>query len=239
MRRYRARRAAPGHVRAALRLAAVLALAAPTLAAAGNPFSLIGETFSDWKDRLFGRGRPTTTVVNAPASGPVMLRPGHPLRVRIDANAPQSDFAKGRSRYRVIELPEYLEHAALRVQVVAEDNPDGRGHAVFKPFLYVLNEDDSPRAPIEVTPLHLDIRPFRRTRLLGCTTLDGVRRFVVTTQPDAIGKSYEEEVRAAVTASSRGGFYYSTDAVKIKLPYAATGTLILDVSVEREKGAGC
>ena len=57
-------------------------------------------------------------------------------------DAPQRDFVKGKSRYRVIELPVELEHAAVRVQVLAQRNESGHGNAVFKPMFYVLGDGD-------------------------------------------------------------------------------------------------
>lgn len=215
-------------------LAAILHAAHAT---AANPLALIGETFSDWKARLFGSHAPA--VVDAPAQGPVLLQPAHPQRVAIGTDAPERDFAKGRSHYRIIEFPHELEHAALRVQVIAQRNRHGRGNAVFKPLFYALGDHDEVRDPVEAKPLHLDIRPFRRTRLLGCVTLDGARRIAVATAAATVGKSYESEVRDAVKAPTPGGFYYSTDAVKVKLPYAATGELILQVTPEAASGKGC
>jgi hypothetical protein len=224
------------HRRNALAFALILA-ASP--AGAANPLDLIGETYSQWKERLFGSGHPTPDVVDAPGSGPIAMEPGHPLRVQVADDAPERDFAKGKSRYREIELPNELEHAAVRVQVVAEPNKKGRGNVVFKPLLYVFAEGDSLRDPVEAKPLHLDMRPFRRTRLLGCVTLDKVQRFALATAPDTVGKSYEGEVRDAVSAPTPGGFYYTTDAVKAKLPYAETGTLILEVTAAPAAGKGC
>ncbi|HEX5122811.1 MAG TPA: hypothetical protein VFV97_06150, partial [Rhodanobacteraceae bacterium] len=206
------------------------------VAAASNPLAAIGETFSDWKDRLFGKPKP---VVEAPAEGAIAMTPDHPTRLRIDKAAPERDFPKGKSRYRIIDLPEDLDHAAVRVQVTAMPREHAFGHEVFKPFLYTLNADDTVRDTIEVKPLHLDIRPFKRTRLLGCATLDKVGRFAVATEPDIVGKSYESEVRDAIKAPTQGGFYYATDAVKVKLPYADTGELTLEVTKEPAPGKGC
>ena len=214
----------------------VLALAVVAPASASNPLAAIGETFSDWKDRLFGKPVPT---VDAPAEGPVALQPRHPTRVRIDKAAPERDFPKGTSRYRVVDLPGELDHAAIRVQITALPREGAFGHEVFKPFLYTLNDDDSVRDTIEVKPLHLDIRPFRRTRLLGCATLDKVERFAIATEPGVVGKSYESEVRDAIKAPTQGGFYYATDAVKVKLPYSATGELVLEITPESAPGKGC
>jgi hypothetical protein len=95
------------------------------------------------------------------------------------------------------------------------------------------------RKPVEAKPLNLDIRPFRRTRLLACVTLDRVRRFAVATTPEAAGKSYESELREAVKAPTPGGFYYTTDALKTKLPFALTGELILEITAEGASGQGC
>jgi hypothetical protein len=204
-----------------------------------NPLALITETYSQWKERLFGSGHAAPAVIDAPASGPIAMQVGHPQRLKIDGKADERDFPKGKSRYRVIELPEELEHAALRMQVMAQSNDHGHGNMVFKPYFYVLGDDDAVHDPVEAKPLHLDIRPFRRSRLLGCVKLDKVKRFAVATLPEVVGKSYESEVRDAVKAPTPGGFYYSTDAVKVKLPYAATGTMILEVTAEAKSGEGC
>jgi hypothetical protein len=213
----------------------LLIAAIPLQALAANPISVITETFSDWKSRLFGKSH---EVVDAPAEDPIALTPAHPMRVRITTDTPERDFAKGKSRYRIVELPADMEHAAVRVQVAALPREKGFGNEVFKPYFYPL-EDDTARDAIEVKPLHLDIRPFRPTRLLGCVTLDKVQRFAIATAADVVGKSYESEVREAVKAPTQGGYYYATDAVKVKLPYAATGELILEVTSEPETGKGC
>lgn len=206
--------------------------------AAANPISFVTETFSDWRDRLFGKGHPTPQVVDAPASGVIEIKPGQPVRLSVGDDAPQRDFAKGSSRYREIELPQSLEHAAVRVQVVAQRGKE-HGNTVFKPLFYVHGEGDSLRDPVEVKPLHVDIRPFRKTRLLGCVTLEGVQRFAVATDASAVGKSYVSEVREAVKAPTQNGFYYTTDAIKARLPYAATGTIILEVTAEKDAKSGC
>ena len=220
-----------------LRSALVTAtLAYSGVAAAANPFDLIGETFSDWKDRLFGKPAP---MIDAPAEGPVAIEPAKLTRLRIDEAAPERDFPKGKSRYRVVDLPATFEHASVRVQITALPRDGAFGHEVFKPFFYTLNDDDTVRDTIEVRPLHLDIRPFKRTRLLGCATLDKVDRFAIATEPAVVGKSYESEVRDAIKAPTQGGFYYATDAVKVKLPYAATGELVLEITKEPAAGKGC
>lgn len=208
-------------------------------ACAINPLRAIGETFSDWKERLFSSEQDKPQVVDAPSHGPIALQPGHPVRFGVMGDSPEREFAKGASHYRIIELPQELAHASLRVQVVAQSNAKARGRTVFKPLFHVLDGDDKARAPVEVKPLHLDIRPFRRTRLLGCITLDNVRRFAVATTPEVVGKAYQSEVREAVKAPTKGGFYYSTDAVKLHLPYAATGVLILEVTAEKASSTGC
>jgi hypothetical protein len=234
-----------GDTRRALRACVFRAAAQASLAAfatcsialaAPNPFAMIGETFSDWKDRLFGKPKP---MLEAPAEGAIALKPDHPTRFRIDKAAPEREFPKGKSRYRIVELPEDFDHAAVRVQITALPRENAFGHEVFKPFLYTLNADDTVRDTVEVKPLHLDIRPFRRTRLLGCATLDKVGRFAIATEPAVVGKSYESEVRDSIKAPTQGGFYYATDAVKVKLPYAETGELTLEVTKEPAAGKGC
>jgi hypothetical protein len=138
-------------------------------ASAANPLSAIGETFSDWKDRLFGKPNPT---VDAPADGTISLEAKRPMRVKINKATPERDFPKGKSRFRIVDLPAGIEHAAVRVQITAMPRDGAFGHEVFKPYFYTLNADDTVRDTIEVKPLHLDIRPFRSTRLLGCGTLE-------------------------------------------------------------------
>lgn len=219
------------------RIAAVV-LGAWAGAAVAGPLHFVTETFSDWRERLFGKGHPAPEVVDAPASGDITLEPGHPVRLRVGSDAPERDFAKGHSRYREIVLPSKLAHAAVRVQVVAQRGKQ-HGNTVFKPLLYVHGESEDFRDPVEVKPLHVDIRPFRKTRLLGCITLDDVQRFAVATDASVVGKSYVSEVREAVKAPTQNGFYYTTDAIKARLPYAATGTLILEVTAEKEAKAGC
>ena len=206
---------------------------------AANPLRFVSETFGEWKERLFGTSRAEVSETRAPSEGPVPLVPGTRVHIDIDAQAPERKFAKGESHFRIVELPEELEHAAVRVQVIAGRNPNGRGHAVLKPLLYVYGDGDEVRDPVEVAPLHLDIRPFRKSRLLGCVPLDKVHRMAIATAADAVGKSYESEVREAVKAPTQYGFYYSTDAVKVKLPYAATGSVILEVTKAEKTGAGC
>lgn len=206
--------------------------------AGANPIERVGETFSQWKDRLFGKGHPAPEAIRAPASGVVALVPGQPVRLRISEDTPQRELAKGKSRYREIELPTTFAHAVLRVQVVAQRGKE-RGNTVFKPIIYVQGEGSQLAAPIEVKPLHLDIRPFRKTRLLGCVKLADVHRFMIATDAGAIGKSYVSEVREAIKAPTANGFYYSTDAIKAHLPWAATGTLILEISAAREGQSEC
>ena len=216
---------------------ALSSLATVSIAAsAANPLAVIGETFSDWKDRLFGKPKPT---VDAPADGIVSLAPKQPTRVRISKATPERDFPKGKSHFRIVDLPAGIEHAALRVQITAIARDGAFGHEVFKPFLYTLNADDTVRDAIEIKPLHLDIRPFRSTRLLGCATLENVERFALATEPEVVGKSYESEVRDSIKAPTQGGYYYATDAVKVKLPFAATGEVVLEITQEAQAGKGC
>jgi hypothetical protein len=190
-----------------------------------------------WKERLFGT--PDPPPVDAPASGVILLAPGRPQRLLVDGAAPQRKFPKGASRYRMIELPRTYAHASLQVRVLARPRSEGRGNSVFRPIIYVVDDAEKVTDTIEVKPLHLDIRPFRRTRLLACIKLEDVRRFAVATTPKMVGKSYETEVRDSLRAPTRGGFYYRTDAVKVKLPYAATGELVLEVTGQSTAGKGC
>lgn len=218
----------------------VVAMAMVSLhAVAANPLTVVGETWSHWKERLFGSGHRTPATIDAPARGPIALLPGHPQRLHVDSDAPERDFSKSSSHYRLIELPRELEHAAVRIQVIAQKKGHGRGHVVFKPLLYVLGDDDKPRDLVVAQPVHLDIRPFRRTRLLGCVTLEKVQRFAVATAADAVDKSYESEVRDAIKAPTQYGFQYSTDAVKVNLPYATSGVLVIEVTEGKSAGTGC
>lgn len=195
--------------------------------------------FVEWKERLFG-ARPTAAdVKEAPLDGVVVLGLGQAERIRIGRDTPQRDFPQGTSRYREIELPREIANAAIRIQVVAKRNPNGRGNIVFKPVLYVLNDDGSVRDSRPADPLYLDIRPFKPTRLLSCVSLEDVRRFALATTPESIGKSYESKAREKLNAPSRAGFYYATDAVKVKLPYAETGEFVIELVEQDELGSEC
>lgn len=191
----------------------------------------------EWKERLFGT--PDPPPVDAPASGVILLSPGRPERLLIDGAAPKREFPQGTSRFRMIELPRTFAHATLQVRVLARARSRGRGNSVFRPVVYVLDDAEKVKDTVEVKPLHLDIRPFQRTRLLACVKLDDVRRFAIATTPKMVGKSYETEVRDSLKAPTRGGFYYRTDAVKVKLPYAATGELVLEITEQSRAGKGC
>lgn len=199
---------------------------------AANPFTL-------WKDRLFGEKPSSPRVSRAPDEGVVVLGFDRPERILIGADAEQRDFPKGKSRFREVELAREFKNIAVRVQVIAESNPQGRGNAVFKPILYVLDDAGKVRDSTLVEPLQIDIRPFKPTRLLACVNLENVRRFAVATPASAPGKFYESKSRDKVRAASKGGFYYSTDAVKVQLPYVETGKLVIEVTRVNKKGEGC
>lgn len=224
-----------GHSRASLPRACRLLL--PTVLFAGSAFAT--NPFMVWKDRLFGE-RPSSPRVNeAPDAGVVVLGFDRPVRIVVGTDAEQEEFPKGKSRYREIELSREFEHVAVRVQVLAGSNPQGRGNAVFMPILYVLDDAEKVRDTVTVDPLQIDIRPFKPTRLLACVNLEKVRRFAVATPASAPGTFYESKSRDKVKAASKGGFYYSTDAVKVQLPYVETGELIIEVTRVNKKGEGC
>ncbi len=199
---------------------------------AANPFTL-------WKDRLFGERPSSPRVSRAPDDGVVVLGFDRPERILVGPDAEQREFPKGNSRFREIELSREFQHVAVRVQVIAENNPRGRGNSVFKPVLYVLDDDGKVRDTALVEPLQIDIRPFKPTRLLACVNLEKVRRFALATPASAPGKFYESKSRDKLKASSKGGFYYSTDAVQVQMPYVETGELIIEVAHVDKKGDGC
>lgn len=201
-------------------------------AQAANPLTI-------WKDRLFGDHPSKPRTRQAPDQGVVLLGLDRPEHVRVGLDAEQREFPKGRSRYREIELQREFEQVAVRVQVIADNNPNGRGNAVFKPVLYVLDDKEKVTDSTVVEPLEIDIRPFKPTRLLACVNLQNVRRFVIATPASAKDKFYASHSRDKLKVSSKGGYYYSTDAVQARLPYAETGELIIEVSRVKKKGEGC
>ena len=204
---------------------------APSVAGA-NPFV-------EWKERLFGSRPSAPELPRAPDEGVVVLGVDRPQRLRIGPETPQRNFPQGTSRYREIELPREFENVAVRIQVIAARNRKGRGNSVFKPVLYLLNEDGSIRDSRPADPLYLDIRPFKPTRLLSCVSLEDVRRFALATTPDAVGKSYESKARDKLKTPAKAGFYYSTDPVKVKLPYAETGEFIIELTEQGANGEAC
>ncbi|SFN25734.1 hypothetical protein [Dokdonella immobilis] len=206
-------------------------MSAPT-ASAANPFVA-------WKDRLFGARPVHSPVRESNPEGVVVLGVDRPEHLRILGDSDQREFPQGKSRFRELELQREFEHVALRVQVIARSNPHGRGNAVFKPVIYLLDDRGEVRESKAVEPLYLDIRPFRPTRLLACVPLEKVRRFAVATPASALGTSYESKSRDKVSAKSKGGFYYATDPIKVNLPYVETGELIVEVVRANRKGEGC
>lgn len=212
-------------------LGLLLALSAVS-ASAANPFVA-------WKERLFGARPANSPVREAPDDGVVVLGFDRPEHIAIKRDSEQREFPEGKSRFREIELSREFEHVALRVQVIAESNPHGRGNAVFKPIIYLLGEDGSVRESKPVEPLYLDIRPFHPTRLLACVPLDKVRRFAIATPAKAVGQSFQSNARDKVKAPSKGGFYYTTDPVNVYLPFVDTGEMIVEVTRSASKDEGC
>jgi hypothetical protein len=218
--------------RPTVQLLVILIACFAQVAHAGNPFV-------EWKERLFGARPAAPEAKDAPSEGVIVLGIDRPERLRIDGEAPSRDFPQGKSRYREIELPRDLDNVAVRIQVIAQRNERGRGNSVYKPVFYLLNDDGSVRDSRPADPLYLDIRPFKPTRLLSCVSLEGVRRIALATTPDAVGKAYESKARDKLSAPTKANFYYSTDPVKVKLPYADTGEFIVEVTEESEPGVGC
>jgi len=172
----------------------------------------------------------------APKPGVVTARPGavtlladQPTRLPVDAGAPEAELPRGRSYFRRIELVKPLDEALIEVRVIAQD-AGGKQRTVFKPLFYLLDDEGGVRETVVVDPLNIDIRPFQPTALIGCVKVGQLSRFLVATTEKDIGGHFESGSRSSVKAASKGGFYYSTEAVKVKLPYAATGELVLTVS---------
>lgn len=221
----------------AFRIAATIFVLLAALSGFADPAQ--ANPLTEWKKRLFGQRPAASPVRDAVAEGPIVLGPERPERVVIDANAPERDFPEGRSRYREIELPREYAHAALRVQVIAQPRSKGHGNGVFKPILYLLGDDGRLGKTVKVEPLLLDIRPFQPTRLLACVPLEKVRRFALATPSNADSHSYQSAARDKVNASSKKGFYYSTDTVKATLPYDEVGQVVLEFTSESAEGKGC
>jgi hypothetical protein len=201
-------------------------------ASAANPLTV-------WKERLFGRDGAEPVVRDAPDEGVVVLGLNRPERIHVDTRNGSRKFPKGESHFREIELSREYEHIAVRVQVIATSNPKGRGNAVYKPILYVLDDKGEVRAEKLVEPLHLDIRPFKPTRLLACVTLDKVRRLALATPDVALKKSFQSDSRSKLKSSNKSAFYYSTDAVKVQMPFIDSGDIVLEVISATKKGEGC
>lgn len=218
------------------RLAAVglisFSLAAPGAAVGGNPLA-------EWTERLFGGRAGSSKVATAPPEGVVVLDLDRPERVRVEADADQRDFPKGRSRYRELELPREYAHVAVRLQVISRPNPEGRGNTAFKPVIYVLDDNGNVRETRDAEPLRIDIRPFRPTRLLACIPLENVRRLALATPLSAVGKYFQSAPRDKIKAPTSGGFHYETNSIKANLPYADTGELVVEVARAGGKGEGC
>ncbi|MBL8296734.1 MAG: hypothetical protein JNN30_00165 [Rhodanobacteraceae bacterium] len=190
----------------------------------------------DWVREKLG-GKP-----EAPKPGIVMAQPGaitllldQPTRLPVDVSAPEAELPRGRSYFRRVELGKPIDEALVQVRVIAQNVDNGKRRTVFKPLLYLLDDEGNVRETVAIDPLRIDIRPFQPTELVGCVKVKQLRRFLVATTDKDVGQSYESGTRGSVKAESKGGFYYSTDAVSVKLPYAATGELVLTVSAPAAK----
>jgi hypothetical protein len=203
----------------------VLALALPPPVHAANPF--------DWlQDKLRGKSdrEKVATAAELRDRGPISLKPGEPVRFLVGDDSPDAELPKGHSHFRRVEMQGSVAKAHVRVTVLAQDAESGRTRSVFKPVLYLLDEEGNVRKTVEFESLEPDLRAFKRTQLVGCATADDVQRLLVATPADAVGKNYESAARDAVKAPTQSGFFYSsTEGSKLKLPYAATGELVLDV----------
>ena len=198
------------------------------------------DTFSSWRDQMFSVIRDEDPLGDENSNLAIVPTMNVPERFVVSTLSPQREFPEGESHYRLIELSRTFAHVAVRLRVMAVPNPDGRGNAVFKPIIYVIDDSEKIREAQEAEPLLLDIQPFKRTRLLACVSLENVRRFAIATPAEAVGTFYETKSRSKLKAPKTDyGFYYSTEPVKIKLPYAATGEMVLEVTREESAGAGC
>lgn len=173
----------------------------------------------------------------APEAGVVTARPGavtllldQPTRLAVDATAPEAELPRGRSYFRRVELSKPIDEALIQIRVIAQDSAATKSRTVFKPLFYLLDDEGNVRETVAIDPLSIDIRPFQTTELVGCVKVRQLRRFLVATTEKDVGKAYESGARSSVKAPSKGGFYYSTDPVRMKLPYAATGEIVLTVS---------
>lgn len=190
------------------------------------------------KEKLAGEDKPKPGVVQA-RPGAVTLLIDQPTRLSIDDAAPTAELPKGRSYFRRVELNQPVAEAQVEVRVIAQDSEQSRHRTVFKPLFYVLDDEGNVRESIAMDALKIDIRPFQPTALVGCVKIKQLQRFLLATQEKDVGTSYESGARDSVKAASKGGFYYATDAVKVKLPYAATGEVVLTVStVAKTKDCG-
>ncbi|MFZ2236723.1 MAG: hypothetical protein WBP11_15550 [Dokdonella sp.] len=198
------------------------------------------DTFSSWRDRMFSVIRDDEPLADANSNLPIVPTMNVPERFVISTQSPQRAFPEGESRYRLIELSRTYAHVAVRLRVMAVPNPDARGNSVFKPIIYVIGDDEQVRDSQEAEPLLIDIQPFKRTRLLACVSLENVRRFAIATPAAAVDTFYETKSRSKLEAPKTSyGFYYSTEPVKVKLPYKSTGEMVLEVTREERAGAGC
>lgn len=198
------------------------------------------DTFSSWRDRMFSAIRDEEPLGAQDSNLSIVPTMNVPERFVVSTQSPTREFPEGKSHYRLIELSREFAHVAVRLRVMAVPNPDGRGNGVFKPIVYTIDDAENVREAHEAEPLLLDIQPFTRTRLLACVSLENVRRFAIATPAKAVNTYYETKSRSKLKAPSTSyGFYYSTEPVKVKLPYKATGEMVLEVTREERAGAGC
>ncbi|MEO8672433.1 MAG: hypothetical protein ABI411_14040 [Tahibacter sp.] len=192
----------------------------------------------DWvQTHLFGKSDEQPTRLAMIDPGPIALSAERSVQFQVGADAPEAELPRGRSHFRRVELASAVPEATLQVRVLAQEAEKGRARTVFKPLLYVLDDNGDVREIIAIDPLRLDMRPFQRTELRGCAKVKNLQKFLVATEGIEGKGAYESGARDSVKAPTQYGFYYSTDATKIKLPFAATGELVLKVSATPPRDA--
>jgi hypothetical protein len=214
-------------------------------AAIGLFLTAIGSTQAnplDWLGgKLFGsKPSPQSAPEDIAAPGaPILLKLAEPRRFSLAENSPERELPQGKSRFQRIDLPARLPSAVLQVRLFAKPIKKGGKNTIIRPLIYVLDDGDTPRDAAKVEPLNLDIRPFKATEVTACIKLSDVEHFLVATSGDPKDPTFKSSARDKLNAPSAGGYYYGTDSVDVRLPYAPYGDIEIEVRDVAAGSKGC
>ena len=211
------------------RFLSLLLMAALATAAVAGPV--------DWLHRKLAVEEPEVPLVSTGDDSIVRLEPDEEVRAHFDDALPVAHIDGKEVRYLRFGLPEVLGHARIELEVTTQRHSGNPRFTVLAPQVVILDRGGGVRRVAPVQPLLLDIEPFRRTRLHGCVDAHELRGFLVTTDPDHVGRRYEFDARPSTARVPDRGYGTSRQPIRVFMHYADAGDALLRV-VPTDGGPG-